>query len=380
MTLPTKQIPAFVSDMVATWNAQTGQVANFASGDILLAFWQSIATQFDFLQAQIRTVLNLCRASTSNGADLDSFYAQFAFYRLPASFATSPVTFSRALAGSAPVTVPIGTIVQTPGGAYQYQVVADTNQAAYNAAAGGYVLAAGQTSLTATVQAITAGAAYNVAAGAISQIASSVPGIDAVTNGTAVTNGGNAESDSAFRSRFILFLATLAKATRSAILAAALGVQQGLSVTLIENQRPDGTPQQGAFTTVIDDGSGSPPTATIAAVFAAIDATRAFTVQPYVTAPTLVTVSIVVTIRLATTIQSAAATNAVVQSTIATMINNLGPGSELYISAIESTALLVAGVVAVRSGTTIDGTAADLTPTPGQEVRTTVSRITVSNY
>lgn len=379
MTLPTKTIPGFVSDMIATWNAQTGLVATFESGDVLLAFWQSVATQFDFLQAQIATVLKLTRAKTSRGIDLDSWMAQFDFARLAASYSTGTATFGKNTAASAPIVVPVGSIIQTTGGALQYAVVADTNNGAYSAAANGYVLPAGQTSINATTQALAAGGAYNVAANTIVQIASSIPGIDTVTNGAAFTNGINAESDDAFRSRFVLYLSTLAKATKSAILAAALGARQGLSVTLIENQRQDGTAQLGSFTAIVDDGSGSPPASTISAVYAAVDKTRAFSVQPYVVAPTVLTITIAIAVRLATGIVAAVA-NTAIANAISLALNALGPGATAYVSTIDATALLIAGVVSVRPGTTINGSAADFAPSASQEVRTTVANIAVSNY
>lgn len=382
MAIVQKTIDGFVSDMIATWQAQTGLSVPFTSGDPLLAFWQSVATQLDFLQAQIAIVLSLARASTSTGADLDSWMAQFQFFRLQAVPGTGAETFSINAVSAVNVLVPVGTLVQTVGGAILYEVVADTGDPAWNPAANGYVLPVGALSVNATIQAVIPGPGSNVAANLLTQFGSSVPGIASCTNPSPITNGVGAESDADFRSRFILYLATLAKATRAAILAAAQSVQQGLQIALLENQAPNGTPLLGSFTVIADDGSGNPPLSLLNAVFTAVDAVRAFSVQPFVVPPTAVQAIISLAINLAATPGLVvAAVNTAVQNAIAAMVNQLPPGARLNGSAIIAAALSVTGVASVNSSSvTINGLAADLIPTIQQEIRTSVSAITVGNY
>src|ERR1700744_2456182 len=124
--------------MTATWSAQTGTTPVFSSGDVLLALFQSVSVQLDFLQAQVQVVLNLSRAQTSTGADLDSWMAQFSFLRLPATYATGPELFLRATPASTQIAIPAGSIVQTVGGGVQYQVVEDTTQTAWSPALNSY--------------------------------------------------------------------------------------------------------------------------------------------------------------------------------------------------------------------------------------------------
>jgi uncharacterized phage protein gp47/JayE len=379
MTLPVKTINQLVADMISTWSGQVGVTPVFQSGDALLAFWQSFAGQLDFLQALIKIVLNITRASTSTGADLDSWMAQFNFTRLVATAAATDVLFGKNLPATQAIPISVGSIVQTQGGAYKYVVVADTSQPGYLASQNAYILVAGATSVMATVQAVVPGAASNVVTGAINQFGTSIPGIDTVTNGQPVENGFDAESDANFRSRFQLYLATLAKATKAAITAAALGVQQGLSVNLLENQRPDGTTLLGSFTAVVDDGSGSPPNSVITAVYQAVDSVRAFSVQPFVTAPTVVYATITLAVRL-TTIADQATTNTAVQNAVVGIVNEKTSGSTLFISDIIDAAKLVDAVIAVRSGVTINGVSADLVVGPSQEIRTVISDVTVTNY
>lgn len=371
--------------MIATWQAQTGLSIPFTSGDPLLAFWQSVATQLDFLQAQIALVLNLARATTSTGADLDSFYAQFQFFRLQAVPGTGAETFSINAVSGVNIIVPAGTLVQTVGGGIQYEVVADVGDPAWNAAANGYVLQIGSLSVNPTIQAVVPGSASNVAANVLTQFGSSVPGIASCTNPEPITNGIDAESDASFRSRFILYLATLAKATRAAILAAAQSVQQGLLIALLENQQPNGNALLGSFTVIADDGSGNPPASLINAIFAAVDAVRAFSVQPFVVPPTQVFITIALSVNvgpLPLPIGTSNATvNIAVQNAIATLVNDLPPGGRLNGSGIIAAALSVPFVAAVNpSSVTINSGTADLIPAIQQEIRITVAAISVSNY
>ena len=379
MTIPTKTIASFVSDMAATFASQTGFTGSFTSGDVLLSWWQSVSVQLDYLQAEVQLVLNLARAQTSTGPDLDTWMAQFNFYRLPATLATGQVTLSNSMAASQQIVVPVGTIVQTVGAGILFQIVADTTQSAYSAIAGGYVLAVGQTSMTATIQALVGGSVSNVLANTLIQFGTSAPGVSFVTNPAPIVNGVSAESDAAFRNRFILYLATLAKATRAAILAAAMSVQQGLLINLLENEQPNGQTLLGSFTVIADDGSGSPPTSLLTSIFNAVNLVRAFSVQPFVVGPQQLSVTISITIRVPTGITAATVITAV-QNAIAAYVNELGPGSELYISQVNQIALGVANVVAVSPGTTLNGQQADLTPTALQEPRTTVGTITVGTY
>lgn len=380
MTISTKSIQGFVSDAIATWSARTGTSPVFTEGDPLLAFWQSTAVQFDFLQAQIQIVLAMSRAQTASGADLDSWMGQFNFLRLPATFSTGPETFLRLTPASSQVIVPAGAIVQTVGGGAQFTVVADAAQPTWSATANGYALAVGQTSLTATIQALVAGPPGDVTANTVTQFGSSVPGIDQITNPAPITNGIAGETDASLRLRFVLYLATLAKATKAAIQAAAAGVQQGLLIGLLENQQPNGTTLLGSFTVIADDGGGNPPTSLITAVFNAVDITRAFSVQPFVVPPTSIQAVIALAINLVSG-AIAATVNTAVQNAIAASVNGLGPGARLNGSAIITAALSVAGVASVNpSSVTINGGSADLIPTIQQEIRTTVASIAVSNY
>lgn len=380
MSLPARSFNDFVNAFVAQWATALGFQPTLEDGDALLALMQTTAAQLVFLQAQVQLVNELARAQTSTGADLDSFYAQFGFTRLPGQFAIGPVIFSNPAAASANILIPVGTVVQTIGGAVQYALVADTNQPTYNASQNGYVLQAGQTSLTATAQALVVGAAQNVTAGQLAQIATPVPGINSVTNTAPITNGADAESDTAFRARFILFLSGLSKATFAAIVSAITGVQQNIEYQLEENVDINGNPHPGEFVASIDDGTGSPPSSLINAVFNAVEAVRGFTILPEVIAVNTISTTVVLAIRIAAgaTLQTV---EVAVENAVVAAINTLGIGAALPADVVVQAALSVAGVASVQlSSVLLNGANADLPAVTFKAYRSNINAITVGSY
>jgi hypothetical protein len=344
MLLPSKRFDDFVSSMAASWATAIGVQPVLPTGDPTLAMFEAVAGQLLFLQAQVQLVNAVARAQTSVGADLDTFYGQFGFKRLPGVAATGSVTFAKLTPAATPVNIPAATVVQTLGGAITYTVVADTGQPTWSASQNAYVLPTGGTSLTATVQATAAGTAYNVAKNQLVQIAATVPGIDTVTNPAAITNGINPESDTAYSLRFVLWLNSLSKAILPAIEAAVQSVQQGLIYNIVEQQNfynqtmaftddasfssngPIGVAaphfDPGNFYIVVDDGSGSPPQSLITNVFNAVNAVRGFTIRFQVFAPIIVTANVSLSITTAPGADHPTAV-AAVQTAIQNYINGL---------------------------------------------------------
>ena len=382
MAIPSQTFQQSVSAQVASWSASLGFQPTLQRGDSMFALMQMVAGQIMFLQAIASAIDRVARAQTSTGADLDSFYAQFRFYRLPATYATTIETFSMASPAGADILIPAGSIVQTVGGTIKFQVVADTNQPTWNATLNAYVMAAGQTSLTATVQALVAGSGSNVGPNTLTQIASAIS-VDYATNGAAVTNGIDAESDAAFRDRFVLYLNSLSKAIKAAIESAIRGVQQGIQYNLLENENSLGVSAPGQFTAVIDDGSGAPPASLITAVQTALEDVRGFTILANVVADTVVVVTIDVAIRPATGYTLDGLTPSV-QAAIASYVNSTPIGGIdgilVYLGDV-SNAAKVTGVTAVQPGTLlINGAAADLAGTSFQAAKVSVNSITVGQY
>ena len=377
--LPTLTYQQIVSNVINAYAAEIGATPQLTPGDPLLALIQGLSSQVVFVENVIQQLVNVTRAQTSVGGDLDTWMAQFNFIRLPASYAEGAVTLSVYSVHNNSVSVPVGTIIQTTGGAIQYQLVADTTQAAYSATTNAYVLPAGSLSITATAQALVAGSASNVQPSQLVQFASQPAGIDLVSNTLAITNGFDAETDSAFRARFILYLQGLSKATAPAVGSAIESVQAGLTYTILNNTNNALQYQQGMFLVVVNDGSGSPPSSLLNEVSSAVGAVAPLTVQYNVIGPTPVAGTIVLSVDLAAGFTLSQVRSAV-QSAVSTYASAVTLGGVVTVSGIIQAAMGVSGVVSVAPGVTINGVAADFNMTGVQVFVCPPASVTVNQY
>jgi uncharacterized phage protein gp47/JayE len=284
----TKTFAELLSGYTTAVQASASGLVDFTVGSILRACGESIAQVGLWLQGLILAQVSLSRASTSTGADLDSWMADFGLVRLGALKATGYVTFSR-FSTTAAGLVPTGATVETTDGSQEFVVLTDTGNAAWNTGLGGYVLPIGTASVTVPVKASKRGAAGNVLAGAVTQITSNVPGIDKVVNAAVFSGGADVEADAAFRLRFQLFINSLSRSTVAAVANATAETTGVTSYTITENEDPDGTPHDGFFYVVIDDGSGAPANSLVNAVTAAVEAVRPVGTTFDVVKPTLLT-------------------------------------------------------------------------------------------
>jgi uncharacterized phage protein gp47/JayE len=366
-TLNLKDFSTLVRDQVTAIQGRAAALVDFTVGSLLLALVQSNAGVVQWLQHLIATLLTTTRAATCSGADLDSWMADYGFIRLSAVQASGQVTFSRFTPGTATL-IPVGTLVATMDGSQQYGVVADAAHPAYRETLGGYVLAATDADLTVPVRASTAGAAGNALAGTVSVIVGSLAGIDTVANGEMLANGQDPESDAAFRARFVQWVASLSRASRSAIGYALASLQTGVTYTLTENRQYDGTAELGYFYAVVDDGSGSPSDTFLAAAANAIDAVRGFTIRFGVFAPTVVQANVTMTITTDASAEHAAVVEQVAAA-IQAGIAGLKLGQLLPYSQLAAIAYGVSASITNVTNIALNGGTADLAATPRQVIR-----------
>lgn len=363
MTLQLQSFTTLVQNMAAAVQSAAASALDMSIGSVGRAILEANASVVLWLQWLLVQVLQMARASTSTGADLDSWMADFSVTRLPASSATGAVTFSRITPGLATI-VPTGAVVRTADASQSFTVAAVPSAPNWSADGSGYTVAATASSIDVPVTAVAAGSAGNVQAGTITQLATAIPGIDAVTNGLALTGGRDAESDAALRARFLAFIQSRSLATPLAVSNAVTSVQQGLSYAIAENVDAAGNSRPGNFVVTVNDGSGNPSSALLAAVQAAIDAVRpvgsTFMVRP----PAIVAAA--VQLSLATASGSASAgTVARVVSAITTYTAALGIGEVLSLTRIAQLAYGADSSITNVTGVTINGSAADLAPPAG---------------
>lgn len=375
MALNTKDFSTLLQDMAGGMQAACGRLLDFTIGSILRALAEATATTLLWLQGMIVQVLATTRAATSTGADLDSFVADFGLTRLAASPATGVVTFARFTAGQQAV-VSVGTQLQSSDGTQAFSVTADSSNANYNATLNAYLLAVGQASIDVPVAANTAGSAGNVAAGAINTLVQAVPGVDTVSNAAGLISGLDAESDDALRTRFQVWVASLSKATATAIGSAVTGVQQGLSYTLVENQDYNGTADAGYFYVVVDDGSGYPSSTLLSSVSNAIDAVRPLTSRFGVFAPTVEQANVSMTLTTAAG-YSHATVAAQVKTALQNYINGLPLGQSLSYARLTQIAFdTVPGGVTDVQNVLVNGGTGNVAATSQQVIK--AGAITVS--
>jgi uncharacterized phage protein gp47/JayE len=360
MQLSLQNFSTLVQNMAASVQSAASQLVDLTVGSTLRAVLESSASVGLWMQWLILQVLQTTRAATSAGGDLDSWMADFALTRLPAVPATGIVTFGRLTAiGSA--FVPVGALVRTADGTQIFAVTQDTSNLAWNAAQAGYVLFTTASSMDLPVVAQTAGSAGNVLADAVSLLASAIPGIDTVTNTAPFQNGLDAETDTAFRSRFQNYIDSRSRATKLAVGYAVGNIQQGLLYTIQENQDPAGNPLMGSFVVTIDDGTGHPSASLLSTVTTAVDAVRPlgamFSVQP--PAITVANISLALVV-------ASPATNAQlspsVAAAIASYVNALPIGAPLPISRISQIAYSASPSIVNVGQVQVNGATSDLSP------------------
>jgi hypothetical protein len=383
MSVNTQSFTQILTGFATTVQGAASTLVNFVIGSVLRAIGEGTAWVALWLQGLILSAIALTRAATSNGADLDTWFAQYGFTRLAPTAASGQVTFSRFTTTQQAV-VPVGSIVQTGDGSQQYQVVVDTTNAAYSATLGGFVIAAGSASVTCSVVSITAGSnslslpdsSGNVSAGAISALYQSIPFVDTVTNALAFTNGVDAETDAAARIRFVGYLASLARATKAAIGAAITALGANFTYSITENQTKAGVTQMGYFFVVVDDGTGAPGSTVLSAVYNAVDAVRPFTSTFGVFAPTVVNATVVMTLKTTSTGVDHATTCSLVQTALLSYINTLPLGATLPYFKLGQIAIDASSDVLSVLTLTVNGATVDLSATNQQVIKS--SSVSVS--
>ncbi|SDX12332.1 Uncharacterized phage protein gp47/JayE [Variovorax sp. YR634] len=367
MALNTKTFATIVSDQVTAIQAASARLIDTTIGSIIRSVAEANAAVVLWLQGLLVALLAVTRASTSTGTDLDSWMADFGLTRLPAVAATGNVTFSRFTATNA-AQIAVGARVQTGDGSQVFAVIADTTNPAYSA--GFYTVGAGVSSLAVKVQAVMAGAGNNVVIGAINTLSTAISGIDTVTNLAAFTNGSDAETDVAFRLRFVAYVASLSKATKEAIGYAITSLQTGLTYTLTENLTYPGVTDYGYFYVVVDDGTGTPGSTLLNTVANAVDRVRPVTSRFGVFAPVVVNAAVSMTATIAVG-YDAVATKLLVKNAVTNYVNALGLGQPLAWSRLLQVAYDASPGVTNITGLTINGGTADIAATAKQVVKPT---------
>ncbi len=374
MKLSLQTFSSLVQEMAAATQSASRQMLDLSVGSTLRAVLEANASVGLWMQWLILQVLQMTRAATSTGADLDSWVADFSLARLPATFATGTVTFSR-LTPTLPALIQPGALVRTSDAAETFAVAGDFAHPLWDSGQGGYVLPAGTASADLPVVAETAGISGNVQAGTVSLLASALPGVDAVINSAPFANGMDAESDAALRARFQAYLASRSRATKSAVGYAITSIQQGLTYTILENVDSSGAARTGNFVVTVDDGSGTPSQGLLSAVYDAIERVRPLGSTFHLQPPHVQYVSVSISLTLVTGADRNAVIAQVVDA-ISRYIDELPVGTSLPATRLAQIAYDVNPSVAGVGQVLLNGLNNDVTASPSDVIK--VSGVVVS--
>ncbi len=212
-----------------------GEDIDLSENSRLLRFLEIVAKREDELWQKMEDVYYSAFIDFASGESLDAIAALVGYKRLPAMKATGSVVFSRSTPASSDILIPAGTRVATADGS----VVFKTTQPA--------TLTAGNTSVSAPIEAIVAGASGNVAANTITKIIDPISGIESVNNPEPTSGGRDVESDAAFRLRIKTTIQSLGKGTLDAIVAKVRSVEGVKSVRIEENDTMNDYTGQGGL-------------------------------------------------------------------------------------------------------------------------------------
>ena len=359
MELSLQNFSTLVRNMSANAQASCAALTDLTAGSVTRALIEASASAALWVQYLVLQVMSMTRLATSTSTDVDSWVGDFGLTRLPGRAAVGTVTFASLAPSSQSAVIPVGAKVRTSDGSQTFSVVVDETNPAWSFSVYAYVRPVGTVSVDLPVQAATVGLAGNIQASTINLLGQTITGIDTCNNAAPFTTGVDAESDPALKVRFVNYINTRSRATLAAIGNAIASVQQNLTYAIEESADATGAYRAGYFTAVIDDGTGSPSTALIAAVSAAIDAVRPVGTGYAVIGPQLLTVQIALTLTTQPGADVTAARNNVVTA-ITGFVDALSVGAVLPYSRVASIAYGADATITNVSGVTVNGGVIDV--------------------
>lgn len=215
------QIKDFVSIVASMINHMKGtqqKITDFNVGSVARTLVEAPAIEIDQLYTEMFHGLQEAIPVAT--------YQTFDFTKLPAEAARGVLQFGADDPAATNVTIPAGTSARVPGGSILY-VTTET-----------VVLAVGETTVLAPASANSTGAAGNTAASTVTQLVSSISGIDSVTNPATIIGGREEETDAERKERFRSYISTLPRGIVAAIeYGAKLGTVEDEFGNVIESVR-----------------------------------------------------------------------------------------------------------------------------------------------
>jgi uncharacterized phage protein gp47/JayE len=190
MSFDRKSAESIVNDMVAWMRGCTTKITDFRVGSKTRTILEAVAIVIEERTDKIfRSIRELIETN---------IYSIFSFDRIPATYATGTVTFSRVDVADQNYVILAGTMLLSQASQYnaplKYYVSTDA------------IIAVGTTSVDVGVVCATAGTIGNVASGSLNMFVQKPTGIDAVNNSLDFITGSEEETSEAQKARFQEFL------------------------------------------------------------------------------------------------------------------------------------------------------------------------------
>jgi len=218
----TKTYDEVLETMIENAGQIFGYDMDLSNNTILGQKLRSTAVEIATLWQELEGAYYSAFISSAEGRSLDRIVALVGLKRNSALKASGIVTFSVGEAKESDIEIPSGTIVGTA----DQSILFETSEAV--------ILYAGETSVDVPVAAQVAGSDGNVSGGSITRLVTSMSVIDSITNASALTGGGDSETDAKLRIRAMTMKPT-AKGTVSALESALFALDGVMDVNVVED-------------------------------------------------------------------------------------------------------------------------------------------------
>jgi uncharacterized phage protein gp47/JayE len=324
----------------------SSKLTDFTPGSNLRAIVDSVVHYTEFQQLRINKAIEAFKFSGAFDEDLDNRVGDYGMRRKPGTASTGPVTFIRNTPNPATFTIYAGSQISTQpdvfGNTIDFNLQNDLS------------FPSGATYVTGMVTCATTGVIGNVASGTITNITSTIPGVDSASNPEAFVDGANVETNDQLKARVPLYIQGLKQGNEAAIRAAALSVP---GIVLSKAERT----AAGQVTAYVSSQSGVLSSSQLTQVKNAIETAAAFGMEANVVTPTVSYITITMDITYNPNNFSKDIINSGIKSTIYDFILN---GSDTTIQ-IDDLIVLAKGVNGVDKikNVKINGVADDYTVT-----------------
>lgn len=255
-----KRQEQILSQMIAKVVSRT-PLSDVSNTAVIKHVLTAAARQDDEQYYQMSLLQLLFSIDTASGDDLDErakeIQPAIITRNLSRKATGNVVIYRNGTVGTTPIAV--NTVVTTTDGKSYTTTAAGSISPSSPALVVGHVT--GQDSGLIPAIASEGGADGNVASGEIVKFSSKPPGVDGVTNLSAMAHGADKELDDSFRNRLRQYIATLARSTLNAIENAVLGAEDtDTGATILFAKAIEDPINRGNVTLYIDDGTGSAST------------------------------------------------------------------------------------------------------------------------